>query len=598
VSPDGAHLATIAPIRDIVGGRATLDLSQLDKQPDWSFDDTDSGATPAARLGNTPVHINRRHPTTTWPEWAADTTTDPSLVLAADVHDVHDAIEALIDHAMEQRDEDLDDRVAAVAVAVRTHVDATRRVLFPMARRVGDDEGDRLVDAAEAQEEHLLRLVGEINRSDIRRCMQDIGVAMHEHAAIGDDLVALLQTKLDAPERMSLADGLAAAQATSTVGRLHRTPAHTAPPASAPAPPHGHGWAGEPATRLDPGHLDAPAPPTPRPDPGDLEVEARVDASDLAPAEAVAPTPSGPADRATEPTTDPQPRGVGRTMLVGVDGSPAAGAALTWAARFAARVDAEVVVANVFEPEQAEIAPDAYERLLRDAERRLGEDSTAALAGTGVRHHCLQLTGAPGRLLTAAEDEGADLLVVGTRGSGSHAGLHLGSLAHHLAHHTRSPLAIVPIEGSGASAERIVVAVDGSPGSAAAVRWCADVAVSFGSEVTAVCAFNPQARWGSNGDESDLWFKAAEAISSEWIAPLRSSGAAVLTRLIREKHPRAALEELASSEGAGLLVVGTRALSEVGGLRLDRLPLHLVHHTHLPVIVVPAHDRGEATSRP
>ena len=54
------------------------------------------------------------------------------------------------------------------------------------------------------------------------------------------------------------------------------------------------------------------------------------------------------------------------------------------------------------------------------------------------------LDGPPEVLLEAAEAEHADLLVVGNRGAGGLAGLHVGSVAHHLAHHTGRPLAIVP----------------------------------------------------------------------------------------------------------------------------------------------------------
>ena len=76
-----------------------------------------------------------------------------------------------------------------------------------------------------------------------------------------------------------------------------------------------------------------------------------------------------------------------------------------------------------------------------------------------------------------------------------------------------------------------------------------------------------------------------------WIAPLRAVGAVVRTPIIEGKHPLAALESAATEEDAGLFVVGTRGLSEVSGLRLDRLPLQLVHHTHLPVVLVPPADR-------
>jgi hypothetical protein len=40
----------VAPIRDLVDGRAVLDERQRTKQPDWTHDPVDSGQWPADRL--------------------------------------------------------------------------------------------------------------------------------------------------------------------------------------------------------------------------------------------------------------------------------------------------------------------------------------------------------------------------------------------------------------------------------------------------------------------------------------------------------------------------------------------------------------------
>jgi NADH:ubiquinone oxidoreductase subunit F (NADH-binding)/nucleotide-binding universal stress UspA family protein len=573
----------IAPIKDLVGGRASLDTRQLSKQPDWSYGDHDSGATPAARLGNTPVRIASRTRTPTWSEWAPSVSTELPLEL---IDDAHNDIEALIDRAMAGGDDRLDDRVDDVVIAIRTHVDVTGRVLFPMLRRVGDDAGDRLADAAEAQEQTLLRLVDEIQQSsDIRSGLQDIGVALHDHAAIGDEIVALLRAELDPVERSSLADGLAAARSTSTVSRLYRSAsrsrAHASPPLRQP-----HDRDRDPAARLaaSPEVRDDDAPhaaahPI-------VEQEHRV-VPVVPAAEAVSDLPATPA-----PSRDK--RTALRSILVGVDGSPAATAALEWAGRLAALVGAEVLVANIFEPDQAEVSPESFQKLVAEAEQRLREEWSAPLRGANIPHRYLQLTGTPDRLLAAADAEGADLLVVGTRGAGRHAGLHLGSLAHHLAHYTRGPLAIVPLTGAAASIDRIVIGVDGSPGSTAAVTWCADITAATSAKVTAVCAFDPHPRW-MFGDLAGAWRSTAEqAITTEWIAPLRARGVSVRTRIIEGNHPRAALEKAATEDGAGLFVVGCRGLSEIGGMRLGGLPVQLVHHTHLPVVLVPPSDRSPA----
>ncbi len=575
-SSPATRIVAIAPIEDLGGGRATLDTLQLDKQPDWSYGDDDSGATPAARLGNTLVHVVGRSAPRPWPEWTAGGSIEMPL---EPIDDAHSDIEALIDRAMADGSPD-GERIEDVRGAVRTHVDVTRRVLFPMVRRVGDEDGERLADVAEAQESTLLRLIDGADRSDVRHWLHEIGVAMHEHEAVGAEVIAVLRSQLGPVELSNLADGLAAARTTSTVSRLYRSASRVEAPIVAPHPPRHD-------RRHDPADRPAVQPGPRRGDP--VLTGANPSGDQGAPAEEAAPAVIAPP---TPRSTPPSPRKAAalRRIVVGVDGSPAAGAALEWTVRLARIVGAEILVANVFEPDQTEVSPDGYERLVAEAAHRLAEEWATPLGRSDVQHRCLQLTGAPDTLLAATEAEGADLLVVGTRGAGRHAGLHLGSLAHHLAHHTRGPLAIVPLAGAAANIDRIVVGVDGSPGSAAAVRWCADIADASGAEVTAVCALDPHLRWTPDEDPAGWRATAAGAISGEWTAPLRGAGAVVRTRIIEGKHPRLALEDAATDDDASLLVVGTRGLGGVGGLRLGRLPLQLVHHTHRPVILVPPAD--------
>ncbi len=48
--PDDPRPVLVAPIADLHDGQATLDEHQADKQPDWTYDDVDSGQSPAERL--------------------------------------------------------------------------------------------------------------------------------------------------------------------------------------------------------------------------------------------------------------------------------------------------------------------------------------------------------------------------------------------------------------------------------------------------------------------------------------------------------------------------------------------------------------------
>jgi nucleotide-binding universal stress UspA family protein len=513
-----------------------------------------------------------------WPEWTANVPADHPLEI---IDDAHDRIHELIDIAIEGGD-DIERRVDDVIDAIRAHIDVTQRILYPMVRRVGGDEGDLLADAAETHEKVLLRLITEIDSSRARTQLRDIGVEMQEHAEIEDAILDLLRTKLDPIERSGLADGLAVARSTSTVSRLarHATRLATAvaiPDAAAPVP--------DALPVEDPVREEATADSEPGSVPADIPREVE---EPLAPQASLRLKP-----RRTSPVSSPVEQEPTRTrsikrVVVGVDGSRAAASALSWTGRLARRAGSEVIVANVFESEQAEVSPADYDNLLALTADLLRTKWSEPLGDSGVPHRSLLLTGGPDRLLSAAEEESADLLVVGTRGTGRFAALHVGSLAHHFAHHTMGPLAIVPAAGARSTFDRILVGVDGSAGSEGAVRWCADLAAATGAEVIAVCAFEANVALGPRLLDEQRWWEAAErAISGRWIAPLVAAGVKVRTRIIEGQRPVTALARVVDQEDAGMVVVGTRGISEVLGRRLGRVPLQLVHRTQRPVVLIP-----------
>ena len=276
-----------------------------------------------------------------------------------------------------------------------------------------------------------------------------------------------------------------------------------------------------------------------------------------------------------------------RKLLVGVDGSSRAAAALGWAARLAVRTQADLVVVSAWQRRQAEGTEHDFAERRAAAQRLLdGEWSDPARAAGIERPRTMQLDGSPDKLLEAAETVGADLVVVGNRGAGGLAALHIGSVAHHLAHHTRRPLAIVPEPTASDRIETIVVGVDGSPGSAAAIQWCASVAAPLGARVVAVLAFEPFVEWVPESDPRS-WRSAAEWEMGVWIEPLRDRGVPVDTAIVEDIHPVAAIADTAVRRSAQLIVVGTHGLGGFTKMRLGGVAVQLVHHLGLPVVLVP-----------
>jgi nucleotide-binding universal stress UspA family protein len=143
---------------------------------------------------------------------------------------------------------------------------------------------------------------------------------------------------------------------------------------------------------------------------------------------------------------------VGRRIVVGVDASVGAQAALHWAIRYAMAVGAEVIAVHAFEAPVYfgnpfnEHAPVTLDATLRDGVRRsFEEDWCAPLAEADVRYQAVFADGAAAAvLIDVAERESADLIVTGRRGLTTLGELALGSVSHSVVHGSSRPVVLVP----------------------------------------------------------------------------------------------------------------------------------------------------------
>jgi nucleotide-binding universal stress UspA family protein len=135
-------------------------------------------------------------------------------------------------------------------------------------------------------------------------------------------------------------------------------------------------------------------------------------------------------------------------IVVGIDGSEGSKAALRWARNEARALAARLDVVHVWQyPWVVTASGAAATGVGRDefeAEgRRLLEQETDELETGDVEIHRRLGTGNAAEVLLRAAD-GADLLVVGSRGRGGFAGLLLGSVSQQCAQHAPCPVVIVP----------------------------------------------------------------------------------------------------------------------------------------------------------
>jgi nucleotide-binding universal stress UspA family protein len=138
-------------------------------------------------------------------------------------------------------------------------------------------------------------------------------------------------------------------------------------------------------------------------------------------------------------------------IIVGIDGSTHSQVALEWAMREAAARRAPLTVITVEQVAQSGwhglLVFPADEHFLVEARKaalELVEKAAQELdEGTRPRVTVQAIFGLPAERLIEAS-QGADLLVVGSRGTGGFARLMMGSVSSQVAHHAHCPVVIVP----------------------------------------------------------------------------------------------------------------------------------------------------------
>jgi nucleotide-binding universal stress UspA family protein len=298
-------------------------------------------------------------------------------------------------------------------------------------------------------------------------------------------------------------------------------------------------------------------------------------------------------------------------IVVGVDSSPGATAAVRWAAAQAHRTGAELRIATAFGPSSDFIGHDDAQKHMDGVVDQARLEALEVDPDLTISHQ--EHFGRPD-LALRDESDGADLLVVGSRGKGGFAGLLLGSVSRQCVHRAMCPVVVVrgpvvdgssegdvPVEagreepaGSVAgAAHRIVAGADSSSSSDAALRWAADQAEATGSDLEVLMAWDWVTTYGWGfvippdlDPESD-----SRRVLEKSLGPVRDAHPGVAISSAVVQGPAADLLVKASAR-ADLLVVGSRGHGELAGMVLGSVSEYCVTHAHCPVLVM--HERPAA----
>ena len=295
------------------------------------------------------------------------------------------------------------------------------------------------------------------------------------------------------------------------------------------------------------------------------------------------------------------------TVVVGVDGSWQAERALEWAADDARRRGADLrVVAAVRAPVSPATSAAFTAGNVLDAAREAAE---AAVEAAVERASDLVPTHVSGEVRSGSaaavlqqESRWADLVVTGSRGHGSLAGLVLGSVSVAVATSAHCPVVVVRPDRrpehagdeltpfSWATAGRVVVGIDGSEGASRALGFAADHASRAGLGLTIVSAQPAPA-------VRTRWYEAQEGGTLTTLALDCEAVTRPAAALVRLAHPRLDVDVqvvrdqaggclVSASHQAALVVLGTRGRGGLTSRLLGSVSRTVLCAAASPVVVV------------
>jgi nucleotide-binding universal stress UspA family protein len=301
----------------------------------------------------------------------------------------------------------------------------------------------------------------------------------------------------------------------------------------------------------------------------------------------------------------------GGRILLATDGSPEAERALRMAATLSERLGAELHMVSVEPmpdplswPEARIMSPelrgDVRERA-EDAARKLLEGQAEKIEEMDLEiSEVHAVAGRPDtEIVRVAEEVGAGLVVLGSRGLGPVRRAVMGSVSLSVVHHSHGSVLVVRGEG-GDLPGPILLAVDGSEQARVAAEAAAEISSSTDSGLHVVFVM-PTAEhlYGHHFYARELQESVREqaedevrAFLDEQVGWLEEHGGKVEDTHRAIGRPDAEIVRLAEELGVGLTVVGNRGLGGVRRALVGSVSDSVVRHAHGPVLVIRSEAEG------
>ena len=131
----------------------------------------------------------------------------------------------------------------------------------------------------------------------------------------------------------------------------------------------------------------------------------------------------------------------------------------------------------------------------------------------------------------------------------------------------------------------ILVGYDGTEGAKAALAEALRLAAPLGAEIVLGFAYHATPLGGNPHEMNDLLRDRGRTVMEEALQQVKAAGVEGRGELVNDK-PAEGLADLAASEGAQMVVIGSYSERPLKSLLVGSTPLRLPHVTTVPVLIV------------
>jgi nucleotide-binding universal stress UspA family protein len=278
-------------------------------------------------------------------------------------------------------------------------------------------------------------------------------------------------------------------------------------------------------------------------------------------------------------------------ILLATDGSEDAELAATTAVVLARRTASELHVVHTWRPVPSVHFDALIRREMEREAQEILDEQVKQIEGLGstVAQPRLKEGGAAEEIVAFAEEIGAGLLVLGSRGRGRMRRALLGSVSDAVVRHARCPVMVVRWKPVIFPA-KILLATDGSEEANVATQIVTALGERTGSEVHVVhvgeipFSHYPD-RYGYRALYEEHEREARERLEAQ-IEKIKGAGATVAQAHLRLGRADEEIVVLAEELGVDLIAMGSRGLGRVSRALIGSVSDSAVRNAHCPVLIV------------